>query len=407
MALDASQASTTAAPIAVGVGTGEDPEPRKAVGRAVDEAVASLGGEPGLILLATCCGYDPTDVLQAARSLVRGVPVIGGTSAGGFTTREGLVRPERGRGVAAMALAGDGFRAGLGAAELGSHPRRAAERAAEAAIASVGTRRGSPRAAIMFVSPGHEEAILAGVVSTIGRGVPLLGWTVGDEDLSGLWAVFGGEAALSDGVAVAVLYGDFLAGNGFSAGYWPASDSATAEGVSGRMLATLGGEPAAQVYSRWMGADERELAAVGLRSRAALHPLGVEDARSQRMLTKEPGALSAGGRLGLFADVPEGGAVRLLAATPDSLLAATGAASTEALARASLTPDLVRGVLVAQGIGRVRALGDRAGEVPTLVSRVLGGAPLLGLAGYGEQSSLPDGRPVHLNLSVSVLVLGG
>ncbi len=407
MAVDASQASTTAGPIAVGVGTGEDSEPRRAVGRALHEAVAPLGGEPGLIVLASCCGYEATDVLQAARALTGGVPVIGGTSAGGFTTREGLVRPERGRGVAVMALAGSGFQAGLGAAELGRQPRRAAERAAEAAIASAGARRGSPRAAIMFVSPGHEEAILAGVVSTIGRGVPLLGWTVGDEDLSGRWAVFGGDRALLDGVAVALLYGDFLAGNGWASGYWPSSDSARAEGVSGRMVATLDGEPAGQAYSRWLGAEEGALVSSDLRNQAALHPLGVEEARSRRLLTKEPGTVSADGRLGLFADVPAGEAVKMLTATPESLIAAAGAASTEALARASLTPDLVRGALIAQGIGRVRVLGDRAGEVPTLLGRTLGGAPLLGLSGYGEQSSLPDGRPVHLNLSVSVLVLGG
>ncbi len=403
----ASHVPDTAIPIEVGVGTSEDSEPRKAVGQALDQAAAALKGEVGLIVLSSCCGYEAADVLRSVRALAGDTPVIGGTTAGGFTVRGGLVRPERGRGVAVMVLAGSGFQAGVGVAELGDHPRRAAERAAEAAIESVGAQRGSPRAAVMFVSPGHEEALLAGVVSTIGRGVPLLGCTVADDDLSGRWAVFGGASALSDGVAVAVLHGDFLAGNGFASGYWPTPNYASAEGVSGRMLATLGGEPAARVYSRWTGVEEEGLATAELRGRAALGPLGVEDARTQRVLTKEPGAVSSDGRLGLFADVPEGAQLRLLTATPDSLLAAAGAASTEALSRASLTPDLVRGVLMAQGIGRVRALGGRAGEVPTLMSRALGGAPLLGLAGYGEQSSLPDGRPVHLNLSMTVLVLGG
>jgi hypothetical protein len=237
--------------------------------------------------------------------------------------------------------------------------------------------------------------------------VPLFGCTVADEKLEGRWAVFAGNYVLPNSVAVAVLYGTMLAGSAFSGGYWPTAQAATAGGVSGRMVRELDGRPAAEVYSEWLGVSPAELRGGGIRRHAALQPLGVEDARTKRLLIREPATVASDGSIGLLADVNEGDTLRLLAATPESLISAAGAAASEAMMRASLQPELISGALMAQGAGRVLTLGERANEVPLQLRRVVGSAPVLGLATLGEQSALADGRPVHLNLTASVLVIGG
>jgi len=392
----------------VGVGVDENPDVRKAVRKALGVAYASLERDPALLIVSATSGYDLDELLEAVHMFAGPLPVVGGTSSNGLATESGIIRAGgRGRGVGVMALAGRGLSVGVGHAEVGSAPRRAGEAAAAAALAAAVSRTGSPVAALLFAPPGYEEAILHGVTSTLGRGVPLFGCTVADEDLSGRWAAFCGSEALPNGVVVAVLHGSFLAGAAFSTGYWTTSLQAEATGVTGRVISRLGGRPAAEVYAEWLGADVSELYGPRIHRYAAAEPLGVEEPRTRRVLVKEPGTASADGSLGLFGEVKEGDIIRMLSCTPESLISAAGAAAAEAMTRASLRPELVRGVLVAQGSGRVLLLGERAQEVVLQIRRVVGNAPLLGMAGFGEQSALPDGRPVHLNLAVSVMVLGG
>lgn len=61
---------------------------------------------------------------------------------------------------------------------------------------------------------------------------------------------------------------------------------------------------------------------------------------------------------------------------------------------------------MAQDMERVLALRERVHEVPLQLHRLVGSVPMLGCATLGERSVLADGRPAHLNLTVSALVLG-
>lgn len=401
------ESSRPEAPIAVGVGAAEGTDGRKAVQTALESALGSLGEPPALVVLSAGTGYDLREVIKCATALCDPSLLIGGSVAAPIFTESGVLAGERGRVVGALALSGPGVRAGVGAADLSRAPRRAGETAAQLALDQARHRERSPRAMLVFMPPGAEEQVLQGVVTVVGRGVPLWGCTVADEDLSGRWAVFHHGTADPGAVTVAVLYGEFLAGSAFGSGYWLSASSASASEVDGRMVGKLDGSAAADVYAAWLGADPGDLVGAELRRRAVSQPWGVEDARGQHLLVKEPGTLAGTGSVGLFADVREGETVRLLSSTAESLLAATSAAAAEALGRASLPAGLVRGVLLAHGAGRALSLRERVRSVPAQLLPVTGGAPVLGMSGYGEQSSLPDGRPAHLNLSVSILALGG
>lgn len=397
----------SAEPVIVGVGVDEDPDERAAVRRAMGMAYALLPSEPKLLLLFCTRAYDLARVLGAARVFSGPVPLIGGTSCSGVLSASGFTRPgERPRSVGVMAIGGSGVTAAVAQADLGEDPSAAGRQAAEAARATAPDASSPIRAAILLAPPGHEEAILSGISAVIGRSVPLLGFTVADPDVGGSWVVFSGNRMLPNSCAVALLYGDFVAGAAFSAGYWPTAHVARAGQVEGRMLGRLDGRPAAEVYAEWLGTSPGNLRGPRLRQVAALAPLAVEDTRTHRLIVKEPGTISADGRLGLFADVREGDLLRLLTATPESLVPAAGAAVSEAAMRAGLSSSSIKGVLMAQGAGRVRALREHASEVALQVRHIAGPAALLGASTFGEQSQLPDGRPVHLNLTTSVLVFG-
>ncbi|MHB0879010.1 MAG: FIST signal transduction protein, partial [Anaerolineae bacterium] len=314
----------------------------------------------------------------------------------------------RARAVAAMALCGAGLVAGVGHASLSGEVRASGEAATHAAVASALSPGGPPRAAIIVSPPGHEETVLNGVSNVIGRGVPLFGCSVADQQMLSNWQVFAGNHLLPNSVAVALLYGDLRAGSAFSAGYWPTARTAKAQHVSGgRMVELLDDEPAAAVYASWLGVGAESLRGSAVRRYAAQAPLAVEDPRTSRLLVKEPGTVTNDGKIGFYADIREGEQLRLLTSTPESLIAAAGAAVAEAMMRADLAADDVSCVLLAHGAGRALALQERLEEVPVQVRRLVGAAPLLGCSTFGEQSLLSDGRPVHLNLTAAALVLGG
>ncbi len=396
-----------AAPLAIGVGVSEDADARSAARKALGLACAMLPEEPALVVLVGTSGYDLPVLLGSSRIFTGPIPLIGGTSGPGLMTSGGATRGGgRGQAAAVMALGGAGMRVGVGHAEVSGNPRKAGAAAAAEAIAIASPNDGPPAVALMFAPPGHEESLLEGVVSVLGRGVPLLGCTVADEHLEARWAVFSGSHVLPNSVAVAVVYGGLRAGSAFSTGYWPTAQAAPAGGVSGRMVRLLGDRPAAQVYGEWVRASADELRGHGIRKYAALQPLAVEEPRTNRLLVKEPGTVSGDGSIGFLSDVREGDIMRLLSSTPESLISAAGAAMSESMVRADLGPGRVRGVLVAQGTGRTMALGERVGEVMSQLRHVAAGASMLGIGTLGEQSLLDDGRPVHQNLTTSVLVLG-
>lgn len=408
MALRATASDSAARRLSVGVGVDGDQDARAAVRRALGVAYAMLPKDPDLVLLFGSTTHDLPVLLGAARVFTGSVPLIGCTSSDGLMSSAGVIgMAGRHTAVAAMALCGAGLVAGVGHASLDGEARHAGEAAAQAATASALPAGRALRAVLVLSPPAHEEGILSGVSGVVGRQVPVFGITAADREVDGKWAVFSGNHLLPNSVAVALLYGDFRAGSAFSGGYWPTARVAQASCVSGRMVERLGGRPAAVQYAEWLGVAPESLRGKGVRPRAAASPVAVEDSRTSRLLIKEPGTVSADGSMGFFADIRDGDSVRLLTSTPESLVAAAGAAASEAMMRAGLQPQEVRGVLMAHGAGRALALKERLDEVPLQVRRVLGTAPMAGCASFGEQSVLADGRPVHLNLTATVLVLGG
>ncbi|MFN3763347.1 MAG: FIST signal transduction protein, partial [Anaerolineae bacterium] len=362
----------------------------------VQMAMDGLGGEsPGLALLFATVDMDlPVLARRVARRLGR-VPIFGSSSFTGILTPVGFQSGPN--GVAGLMLV-SGVRAGVSRCFLGKNPARAGALAAGLAIREAG-QGGTPTLFLVTSPPGSEEGVVAGI-SRKYPGVPVVGGSPADNTIEGKWQVFADGQVLPQSAVVAALYVPGPVGYAFGSGYRPTRIRARA-GAEGRLLKTLDGGPALDVYADWTGKDRAAL--IGdwkLLGECLLAPLAtpVQDA----YLIKHLAVGNEDGTIGAFAEFADGEEVVLMEATTDELISAAG----EVVRRAAQGVRDIRAVFLVHCAGRRVALGDRIGEVVGAVRSVTGDVPFLGFCSFGEQGMLVPGVNLHGNLMLSALVLG-
>ncbi len=383
--------------VRAGVGWSLAKDARAAADEIVKMAMEGLAGEsPGLALLFATVDMDlPVLVRRVARQLGR-VPIFGSSSFTGILTSAGFQSGPN--GVVGLMLV-SGVRAGVSRCSLGKNPARAGALAAGLAVREAG-QGGAPTLFLVTSPPGSEEAVVAGI-SRKYPGVPIVGGSPADNTIEGKWQVFADGRVLPQSAVAAAIYAPGRAGYAFGSGYRPTRIRARA-GAAGRLLKTLDGDPALDVYAGWTG-KERE-ALIGdwkLLGECLLAPLAtpVQDA----YLIKHLAVGNEDGTIGAFAEFADGEEVVLMEATTDEIIAAAG----EVVRRAAQGIGDIRAVFLVHCAGRRVVLGDRIGEVVGAVKAVIGDAPFLGFCSFGEQGMLVPGVNLHGNLMLSALVLGG
>ncbi len=382
--------------VRAGVGWSLAKDAQAAADEIVKMAMDGLKGEPpGLALLFATVDMDlPVLVRQVARRLRR-VPIFGSSSFTGILTPAGFQSgPE---GVAGLMLI-SGIWAGVSHCFLGKNPARAGALAASLAIRKA-MQGGPPNLFLVTSPPGSEEAVVASI-SRKYPGVPIVGGSPADNTIEGKWQVFADGQVLPQSVVVAALYAPGQVGFAFGSGYRPTRVRARA-GAAGRLLKTLDGHPALDVYADWTGKDRAAL--IGdwkLLGECLLAPLAtpVQDA----YLIKHLAVGNEDGTIGAFAEFADGEDVVLMEATTDEIISAAG----DVVRRAAEGIQDIRAVFLVHCAGRRVALGDRIGEVVGAVQSAVGDAPLLGFCSFGEQGVLVPGVNLHGNLMLSALVVG-
>ncbi len=215
------------------------------------------------------------------------------------------------------------------------------------------------------------------------------GGLAGDGDhFEKTWVIYDGERLTGQVTAVG-LYGDSVRVAHGSRGGWdllgPEREVTRAEG---NVLYSLDGQPALQVYKKYLGDRADELPATGL-----LFPLAIRNDESIDGLTVRTILAVDEQRQSItFAgDVPEGCFVKLMRANFDRLI--DGAAS----ASESIILDDYKGgpalCIAISCVGRRLVLGPRVEEEIDAVRESLPtDAGLIGYYSYGEISPLSSGR---------------
>jgi hypothetical protein len=187
------------------------------------------------------------------------------------------------------------------------------------------------------------------------------------------------------------IYGDHLAiGHGSQGGWDSFGPKRKVTRSEQNVLYELDGEPALDLYKRYLGEESKNLP-----SSALLFPLSLELPTGQKgeVVRTILGVDEQQKSMTFAGDIPQGGVVRLMRANLDRLVLAAGTAAQNA--DGNTNPQLA---ILVSCIGRKLILGQRAVEEAEAVSDALGSTcATMGFYSYGELCPLEKGGLAELH----------
>ncbi len=240
--------------------------------------------------------------------------------------------------------------------------------------------------AVILFSQGvavNGSEVIGGVVSVLGKQIPLTGGLAGDNGaFTRTWTLL--DDAVSDTMMLAIgLYGDALNFAHGSFGGWQSFGPARrATKAVGNVLYELDGEPALEIYRRYLGEYAKDLPASGL-----LFPFAIlaDDRQETGLIRTLLGIDESQGSLTLAGDIPSGGYLKLMHASTEALV--DGAEAAAEAARSMLDAEGAGLALLVSCIGRKLVMGDRVDEEVEVVGAVFGQRCMLaGFYSNGEIS---------------------
>lgn len=240
--------------------------------------------------------------------------------------------------------------------------------------------------AVLVLGQGVQingSALLAGMTEIIGVQVPITGGLAGDGGAFKQTWVLDDTGLASDGLACVGLYGEHLVFSHGSFGGWsPFGPARKVTHCEGNLLYELDGEPALDVYKRYLGDYARDLPASGL-----LFPFAMlgRDHNDVGLIRTILGVDEERGSLTLAGELEPDGYLRLMHASTDALV--EGAEAAASAARKMGTHPGQGLALLVSCVGRKLVMGGRVDEEVEAVAEVFGqGATLAGFYSYGEIS---------------------
>ena len=229
----------------------------------------------------------------------------------------------------------------------------------------------------------NGSAVLSGMTDMLGPKVPITGGLAGDGGAFAQTWVLDDKGVSSDRLTCVGLYGDTLEfAHGSFGGWSPFGPARKVTRCQNNVLFELDGEPALQVYKRYLGEHANGLPASGL-----LFPFAMlgSDHSEVGLIRTILGVDEAAGSLTLAGDIDPEGYLRLMHASTDALVDGAEAAAQAAKAMQTHTRDGL--ALLVSCVGRKLVMGGRVDEEVEAVGQVFGrGATLAGFYSYGEIS---------------------
>jgi hypothetical protein len=335
--------------------------------------------EPQLVLVFACVeamrrpGF--ADAISRALPQARRV----GCSTAGEISAEGV--GDHGAVITALRFDGaaDDFR--TAAAELGSMAdSMAAGQRLAAQLAGPGLH------SVLVLAQGVQingSALIKGMTETLGPGVTLSGGLAGDGGAFERSFVLFDDRVCSRLVAGIGFYGETLRlAHGSFGGWQPFGPARKVTRAQGNVLYELDGEPALDIYRRYLGEYAKDLPSSGL-----LFPFSMlgADHHEVGLIRTILGIDEHSSSLVLAGDVIENGCLRLMHASTNALIAGAEAAARAALAmQGSRQPGLA---LLVSCVGRKLVMGGRVDEEVEAVASVFGtDATIAGFYSNGEIS---------------------
>jgi hypothetical protein len=261
--------------------------------------------------------------------------------------------------------------------------------------------------AILVFGPGVEingSALVEGIAGKVGDAVPITGGLAGDGGAFTRTFTLGPDG-VSDRAVVAIgLSGDALRfGHGSFGGWEPFGPARKVTKAVGNVLYELDGEPALEIYKRYLGDLAADLPASGL-----LFPFAMlgDDHTAVGLIRTILGIDEAAGSLTLAGAIDPDGYLKLMHASTDSLV--NGAEAAAEAAAAMLRQGGESLAILVSCVGRKLVMGGHVDDEVEAVADVFGsGALLTGFYSYGEISPFTPGSACQLhNQTMTITCIG-
>lgn len=236
---------------------------------------------------------------------------------------------------------------------------------------------------VLVLSEGLQingSAMVKGLQSRLPASVSLSGGLAGDQGHFAGTVLYSAQGPLRHSVQALGLYGDSLqVGCGSVGGWDPFGPERTITRSRDNLIFEMDGQPALELYARYLGDEAAALPASGL-----FFPLELRDGARPPLVRTILGVDPVGQSLTFAGDMPEGARVRLMKANLERLLDGAAAAASESLQHLAVAPQWA---LLVSCYGRKMILKQRTEEELEEVQQIVGQAvPLSGFYSYGEVS---------------------
>ncbi|MCV2358412.1 MULTISPECIES: FIST signal transduction protein [Roseateles] len=299
----------------------------------------------------------------------------------------------------------------------GSHALQASTKLADMADSEAAGRRLAeqlPQAglrAVLLLGQGvavNGSALIAGMTAVLGHGVTITGGLAGDAAAFKETWVLNQSGVHTDQLVCVGLYGEALVfAHGSFGGWAPFGPARRVTRCAGNVLFELDGEPALDVYKRYLGDYARDLPASGL-----LFPFAMlgSDHNEIGLIRTILAVDESVGSLTLAGDIDPDGYLKLMHASTDALVGGAESAAQAAAAAAAMAAQgegQGLGILVSC-VGRKLVMGGRVEEEIEAVADVFGRSVVLtGFYSNGEISPFTGNLECKLhNQTMTITYLG-
>lgn len=407
----------------VGLGSSLNDDPSLAVAEAVAQAKSRLGNNtPTYAYVAFGTGYSDKQVQAALdKELPKGVKVHGMTSSLGVMTNDGFLKGKVGE-LALLLVGSPAITFGVSGTDLAKYktPQETGKAAILAAIADAGkTSSDKPNVIIINGTPRRDDdmEILDGIASVVGKDIPVIGGTAGNETNDPTWREITREDVFTNGLLLTVVYTTKKLGWAFESGFKLTDKGGIATKTKGRVVYEIDGKPALDVYSGWLGPEFMEklktLPFIELAKYTAQHPMG-------RVIRGENGLMGyytlhpvptvdniKDKSLALGGPVPQGSELKLFSLSWQTILSRAESVPQQALIRGNMSPqDALFGLLVICRGAYYAVPESEQPKIPLLTNNIVEGMPFIGIISRGEQGPLEGIRNTNANLVESMTVFG-
>ncbi len=377
----------------------EDPDSQDAIEEILSQCSSDLAGiKPQAGILFAAIDFEHELILQEIDRVFPGIELIGCTTDGEISSVLGFQQDS----LTLMLFYSDTveIHAGLGYG-VKENPITAARQAVEQATEKSNTATKLcitvPASYIQDGSTTSGELILQGLKQALGKEVPIVGGTAGDQFRFENTYQFFGNQVLTNSLPVLTFSGDILLSYGIACGWHPIGRKSIITKAKETVLYEIDGKPAVEYYQKYLGD----------RPPAAENPLAVYEGDSDRYYMRVPNTHDPQvGSINFLGDIPEQSVVQLTDISRDQVIAAAETSFNQALK--TYPGNEPEAVLLFSCCCRRWLLGTRAKEEYQLVKKAFPQEiPICGFYTYGEFAPLePNGSTYYHQETFVTLLLG-